>query len=181
MLLTKVSLNILGHPITCQSRSTNHHWIPLRVSKLQNDDNIYCCFVCYVPWLHKVHYMPTNLQALGYWEYHWWNLTNALLDLFWRMHYGGASFCNFKVLTKLYQSLEAEIGLVPDYQDRGNRAEHGAIQMWKSWKILLQVGKEEKTTLSRHRQQNVHAKESSPLYWCVQHHEDWLYLTLPNY
>ena len=52
---------------------------------------------------------------------------------------GEASFCNFKVLTKLYQSLEAEIGLVPDYQDRGNRAEHGAIQMWKSWKILLQV------------------------------------------
>ena len=57
---------------------------------------------------------------------------------------GEASFCNFKHFTKLYQSLEAEIGLVPDHPDRGNRAEHGAIQMWKSWKILLEVGNRRK-------------------------------------
>ena len=150
VLLTKVSLNILGHLITCQSRSTNHLWLPPRVSTWQNNDNIYCCFVSYVPWLHKVHYMPTNLQALGYWEYHRWYPTNIenTTDEIWPMLYltysgvcsdGGASFCNFKNFTKLYQSLEAEIGLVPDHPDRGNRAEHGAIQLWKSWKILLQV------------------------------------------
>ena len=145
MLLTKVSLIILGHPITCQSRSTNHLWIPPRVSKLQNDDNIYCCFVCYVPWLHKVHYMPTNLQALGYWEYHWWNLTNALLDLFWYMQWWRGKLLQFQKFHKTLPELGGRnwsCTRPPRY--RGNRAEHGAIQMWRSWKILLQVGNRRK-------------------------------------
>ena len=125
-LLTKVSWNILGHPITCQSSSTNHLQLPPRVSKLQNDDDIYCCFVCYVPWLHKVHYMPTNLQALGSWEYHQWYPTNALLDVFWCIQWQRGK------LQKLHKTLP-ELGgrnwsctRPPRY--RGKRAEHGAIQ-----------------------------------------------------
>ena len=61
------------------------------------------------------------------------NTTNNIQPMLYLMYSsicsdGEASFCNFKNFTKLYQSLEAEIGLVPDHPDRGKRAEHGAIQ-----------------------------------------------------
>jgi len=78
---------------------------------------------------------------------------------------GEASFCNFKNFTKLYQSLEAEIGLVPDHPDIEARGQKmGQYKHEGHKKSCLRLVIEEKTTLLRHRQQNVHAKESSPLY-----------------
>ena len=50
------------------------------------------------------------------------NTTNSIQPMLYLMYSGvcsvrEASFRNFKNLTKLYPSLEAEIGLVPDHPD----------------------------------------------------------------
>ena len=61
--------------------------------------------------------------------------------------------------------MEAEIGLVPDHLHvEAIEQNMGQYKCESHGKSCLRVVIEEKTTLLRHRQQNVHAKESSPLY-----------------